>query len=110
MAHLTVEQEEEIVSDPTFLLVALCAVGNWTVEQITETYDLTLAECIECLTRLDRRRIIELQPGNRIRPLPSAYGSRGTYMNCEYRMTTPYQGTGTCKVSTGAMNQVHIGG
>jgi transcriptional regulator with XRE-family HTH domain len=71
MAHLTVEQEEEIVSDPTFLLVALCAVGNWTVEQITETYDLTLAECIECLTRLDRRRIIELQPGNRIRPLIS---------------------------------------
>jgi transcriptional regulator with XRE-family HTH domain len=71
MFHLTVEQEEEIVSDPKLMLVALCAVGNWTVEQITETYDLTLAECIRCLTRLDRRRIIELQPGNRIRPLIS---------------------------------------
>jgi transcriptional regulator with XRE-family HTH domain len=71
MAHLTVEQEEEIVSDPKLMLVALCAVGNWTVEQITETYDLTLAECVECLTRLDRRRIIELSPGNRIRPLIS---------------------------------------
>jgi len=71
MAHLTVEQEEEIVSDPTLLLVALCAVGNWTVEQIIETYHLTLAECIECLTRLDRRRIIDLSPGNRIRPLIS---------------------------------------
>ena len=70
-AHLTVEQEEEIVSDPTLLLVALCAVGNWTVEQIIETYDLTLAECVECLTRLDRRRIIDLSPGNRIRPLIS---------------------------------------
>jgi transcriptional regulator with XRE-family HTH domain len=71
IAHLTIEQEEEIVSDPTLLLVALCAVGNWTVEQIVGTYDLTLAECIGCLTRLDRRRIIELQPGNRIRPLIS---------------------------------------
>jgi len=71
IACLTVEQEEEIVADPTLLLVALCAVGNWTVEEITETYNLTLAECVECLTRLDRRRIIELQPGNRIRPLIS---------------------------------------
>lgn len=71
MAHLTAEQEEEIVSDPTLLLVALCAVGNWTVEQIMHSYNLTLAECVGCLTRLDRRRIIELQPGNRIRPLIS---------------------------------------
>ena len=71
IAHLTVEQEEEIVSDPMLMLVALCAVGNWTVEQILQTYNLTLAECIGCLARLDRRRIIELQPGNRIRPLIS---------------------------------------
>jgi transcriptional regulator with XRE-family HTH domain len=71
MTHLTVEQEEEIVSDPTLMLVALCAVGNWTVEQIMQTYNLTLAECVGCLTRLDRRRIIELSPGNRIRPLIS---------------------------------------
>jgi len=75
VARLTVEQEEEIVSDPTLLLVTLCAVGNWTVEQIIKTYNLTLAECIECLTRLDRRRIIELQPGNRIRPLVSRTSS-----------------------------------
>jgi transcriptional regulator with XRE-family HTH domain len=75
IAHLTVEQEEEIVSDPTLLLVTLCAVGNWTVEQIIRTYNLSLAECIGCLTRLDRCRIIELQPGNRIRPLVSRTSS-----------------------------------
>src|SRR4029453_7517991 len=39
----------------------------------------------------------------------NAYGQRGTYMNCQYRMTTPFQGTGTCKLSTGATYQVHIG-
>lgn len=47
------------------------SVNNWTFEQIVATYDLTDAECIGCLTRLDRRRIIELMPGNRIRPLIS---------------------------------------
>jgi len=39
----------------------------------------------------------------------NAYGSRGTYMNCTYRMTTPYQGTGTCTLSTGAAYTVHLG-
>ena len=71
VVHLSVEQEEEIVSDPKLMLVALCAVGNWTFEQIVDTYAMTEAECIACLTRLDRRRIIELGPGNRIRPLIS---------------------------------------
>jgi hypothetical protein len=49
-------------------------------------------------------------PGDDRRGLASAYGQRGTYMSCEYRMTTPYQGTGTCKLSNGAQYQVHIGG
>jgi len=48
-------------------------------------------------------------PGNERAGVASAYGSRGTFMNCEYRMTTPYQGTGTCTISTGALYQVHIG-
>ncbi|MDQ6916540.1 MAG: hypothetical protein M3023_01820 [Pseudomonadota bacterium] len=44
------------------------------------------------------------------RGVASAYGQRGTYMSCEYRMTTPYQGIGTCSLSSGALYQVHIGG
>ncbi len=48
-------------------------------------------------------------PGNDRAGVASAYGTRGTYMNCEYKMTTPYQGTGTCHVSTGAQYQVHLG-
>ena len=69
ITHLTVEQEQEIVSDPTLMLVALCAVGHWTYDEILATYALTEHELTGCLARLDRRRIIELQPGNRIRPL-----------------------------------------
>jgi hypothetical protein len=49
-------------------------------------------------------------PGDDRRGLASAYGQRGTMMSCEYQMTTPYQGTGTCKMSNGAQYQVHIGG
>ena len=49
-------------------------------------------------------------PGEDRRGLANAYGQRGTYMSCDYRMTTPYQGTGTCSLSTGAQYQVHIGG
>ena len=71
IAHLTVEQERELVSDPKLMLVALCAVGNWTFEQIVETYALPRAECVRYLARLDRQRIVELKPGNRIRPLIS---------------------------------------
>jgi hypothetical protein len=49
-------------------------------------------------------------PGDDRRGVANAYGQRGTYMSCEYRMTTPYQGTGSCSLSNGAQYQVHIGG
>jgi len=71
LAQLSIEQERELVSDPLLMLVALCAVGNWTFEQIVDTYAISRTDCLRCLARLDRQRIIELQPGNRIRPLIS---------------------------------------
>ena len=49
-------------------------------------------------------------PGDERRGLANAYGQHGTYMTCDYRMTTPYLGTGTCSLSNGAQYQVHIGG
>lgn len=49
-------------------------------------------------------------PGDEHRGLASAYGQRGTFMTCDYRMTTPYLGTGACSMSNGAQYQVHIGG
>jgi len=49
-------------------------------------------------------------PGDDRRGVAHAYGQHGTYMSCDYRMTTPYMGTGTCSLSNGAQYQVHIGG
>ena len=33
--------------------------------------------------------------GDERRGIANAYGPRGTYMSCDYRMTSAYQGTGT---------------
>lgn len=44
------------------------------------------------------------------RGIASAYGSKGTIMSCDYQMTTPYQGTGDCRLSTGATYTLHLGG
>jgi hypothetical protein len=47
--------------------------------------------------------------GDERRGVASAYGPRGTFMSCDYRMSSPYQGAGTCTMSTGAQYQVHLG-
>ncbi|MGA0115834.1 MAG: hypothetical protein ACO3IW_09825 [Burkholderiales bacterium] len=43
------------------------------------------------------------------RGIASAYGSRGTFARCDYQMSTPYKGAGTCTFSNGASYQLHIG-
>lgn len=60
-------QEQELVSDPRLLLVAIAALNRWTFAQIVDTYTFTEPELIQRLARLDRMRLIELQPHNRIR-------------------------------------------
>jgi len=48
--------------------------------------------------------------GDDRRGVANAYGARGTYMSCEYKMNTPYQGAGACTLSNGAKYEVHLGG
>jgi hypothetical protein len=48
--------------------------------------------------------------GDERRGVASAYGPRGTFMSCDYQMSTPYQGAGTCTMSNGARYSVHLGG
>jgi hypothetical protein len=71
ISQLTQEQEKEIVADKKLFLVAVCALNHVTYDQIIEKYDLSPAECVGLLTRLDRLKFIELQPANRIRLLVS---------------------------------------
>jgi DNA-binding Xre family transcriptional regulator len=67
LAQLSQAQESAVVADKKLLLVAICVLSQWTLEQITSTYRLTEAECIQTLAQLDRIGIIELRPLNRYR-------------------------------------------
>jgi hypothetical protein len=71
IAHLTLEQEKEIVADRKLFLVAVCALNHITFEQIVEAYDISTPECVQLLTRLDRLKFLELLPGNRVKLLVS---------------------------------------
>jgi DNA-binding Xre family transcriptional regulator len=62
---LTLTQEKSLVANPRLLLVAICCLGHWSLEQVIETYSLSEAECIGCMTELDRLGLIELKPLNR---------------------------------------------
>ena len=62
---LTLPQETSLVANPRLLLMAICCLGHWNVEQVIDTYKLSEAECITLLAELDRLGLIELKPLNR---------------------------------------------
>jgi transcriptional regulator with XRE-family HTH domain len=64
---LTLEQEKAVVADRKLLLVAICALSQWTFDQIISTYTFSEAEGTAYLLALDRIGIIELRPMNRYR-------------------------------------------
>ena len=67
LQRLTPEQERAVVADKKLLLVAICVLSQWTLEQMTTAYRLSEAECVKYLVQLDRIGIIELRPLNRYR-------------------------------------------
>lgn len=62
------EDERELVSDPKLLLAAQLLVNRWEYEDIVETYNIDEFEATRLLAKLDRLGIIELLPGNRVKP------------------------------------------
>lgn len=67
ISRLSREQEEELMSDPALLLVAVSAMNQMRVDEIVETYTLDEAQCVRLLLRLERIGILELHESNRIR-------------------------------------------
>lgn len=65
--ELTHEQEATVIADRRLLLVAICALSQWTFEQIVSTYTFSEAEGIRYLLLLDKLDIIEMRPLNRYR-------------------------------------------
>lgn len=64
---LTAEQEREIAGDLTLLLITVCVLNRWTLDDILRVHPLDRHLCIQKLAQLDRLGIIELLPGNRIK-------------------------------------------
>ncbi len=64
---LTIEQEKELVSDTLLLLVAVSVRNRLSYEEIITHYDISPTECIRYLARLDKLKIIDLLPNNRIK-------------------------------------------
>jgi hypothetical protein len=67
--ELTLDQEKAVVGDPKLLLMAICCLSQWTVEQIVATYTYSDADAVKYLAQLDRLGVIELRPMNRYRLL-----------------------------------------
>jgi transcriptional regulator with XRE-family HTH domain len=65
--RLTLEQERELVSDIKLLLMTHFLINGLSFADIIALYDISEPEGIRLLARLDRMKIIELLPGNRVK-------------------------------------------
>lgn len=67
LTQLTLQQEQDIAADQLLLLVAVSVINGFSFQDLLSHYALTESECIRKLAALDRLKIIDLLPGNRIR-------------------------------------------
>ncbi len=65
--HLSIQQEKQLVSDGELFLVAVCALNQWSMQEIVDHYRINQQQCLKHLLKLDIIGIIDLLPGNRIR-------------------------------------------
>jgi DNA-binding Xre family transcriptional regulator len=72
LQQLTIGQEKEITDNVTLTLVAVCVLNRWTMDDILSYYHISETECVRHLAKLDRLKVIELLPKNRIRLLVAA--------------------------------------
>ena len=66
---LSIEQEAEIAGDLELLLVTVCVLNRWTMENIMQRFHISETKCIQHLAKLDRLQLIELLPRNRVKVL-----------------------------------------
>lgn len=64
---LSSADELRLVTDQSFLLVTVCLLNHWSVEDIVNVYSLSREECDTYLLELQAMRVISVLPGNRIR-------------------------------------------
>lgn len=65
--QMTVAQEEALAADPRLLGLFYLVFNDWQLADILENYQLTRAEALKLLLRLDRLGLVEVQPGDVLR-------------------------------------------
>jgi AcrR family transcriptional regulator len=73
--QLTAAQESELIADPKLLFMTWLVLIRTPFEEMVQGYKFTEREALQYLIRLDRLKVIELQPGNRVRLLVSRHFS-----------------------------------
>ena len=69
VTSISIENEQALVENRKLLVVGYFLVNHWKVDEIVARYDISETEIITLLARLDKMRLIELQPNNRVRLL-----------------------------------------
>jgi len=67
--QLSLVQEQVLANDPTLLTYLYLLLNGWQAEDINNRYQLDKLKSIRLLAALDRLKLIELQPANKVRLL-----------------------------------------
>ena len=67
ISELSEADEKALVADVEMLLVTVCVIHNWSLEDILQHYHVSKPRCIQILAHLDRMKIIDLLPYNKIK-------------------------------------------
>ncbi|MGK0499332.1 MAG: DNA-binding Xre family transcriptional regulator [Oceanicoccus sp.] len=72
ISQLSKEQEQSIASDIVLLLVTVCVINGYSYQALLDNYKFDPSTLIQKLAMLDKLKIIELLPSNRIKLLIAA--------------------------------------
>lgn len=67
LVQLTQEQEGKIASDIVLLMVTVSVINGFSYTDLLDYYHLSETECTRKLALLDKLKLIDLLPGNRIK-------------------------------------------
>jgi len=69
LSGLSELQEQQIAGDIGLLVVAVCVLNRWTMRNVMDYFHVSESQCITLLARLDKLKLIELLPKNKIKLL-----------------------------------------
>lgn len=69
---LTSEQEESLISQPKLLLIFFLLLNGWPLQDIYSSFNIERLESIQLLAKLDKLKLIELLPNNKVKLLTAS--------------------------------------